>query len=196
MSHKLDADAAMIGTQKDGWFAVYSCLGDGPKALASTYFLSGGSNKAYDPKDLLEYLANRYTDRNNQKTATLKLRELKQARGQTFDAFYVDFEKTLAEAGGMDWADQAKLAFLEGALNDQLTRSLVAVTISTDYAQAVDQIMLTASKLESLTPWLYPSPTKPPTELSSPSRKAWKQDEGEDTVITRMNPLDKKKPKG
>ena len=56
--------------------------------------------------------------------------------------------------------------------------------------------MLTASKLESLTPWLYPSPTKPPTELSSPSRKAWKQDEGEDTVMTGMNPLDKKKPKG
>jgi hypothetical protein len=65
MSHKLDADAAMIGTQKDGWFAVYSYLGDGPKALASNYFLSGGTNKAYDPKDLLEYLANKYIDRNN-----------------------------------------------------------------------------------------------------------------------------------
>ena len=46
----------------------------------------------------------------------------------------MDFEKTLAEVGGTDWADQAKLAFLEGALNDQLTRSLISVTISTDYA--------------------------------------------------------------
>ena len=112
---------------------------------------------------------------------------MKQGRKQPFHEYYVRFEKSLAEAGGMEWLDAVKKAFLEGGLNEQLKRVLIPVSLPEDYAEMVDQLMLTASRLESLYSFTCENLTPRLTGRISPTRAAVTKDATRDTIMTGMN---------
>ena len=121
---------------------------------------------------------------------------MKQGKKQPFHEYYVSFEKALAEAGGIDWPDAVKRTFLEGGLNEQLKRILIPVSLPEGYTDMVNQLMLTASRLETTYSLTYGNPTPAPTGRTSPAQSSHTKDASGDTVMTGMNPFDKKKPKG
>lgn len=68
----------------------------------------------------------------------------------SFASFLPRFERALAEAGGSTWADKAKIAFLEGTLNQDTRRTLVTIDQPTLYTQFVQKLLQIDGKLNAL----------------------------------------------
>ena len=106
----------------------------------------------------MAYLDRNYKDTGAPIRAANELRTLRQRDVQSLAGFLPKFEQKLAEAGGADWADQAKIIFLGGALNSQMRCSLVSVDLPTDYQGWLTRVQDIASRLERLQPpGRYPS---------------------------------------
>ncbi|MGH3956956.1 MAG: hypothetical protein ACRDTI_23265, partial [Mycobacterium sp.] len=132
---KLEVDRELIGPLRAQWYGINQCLGDKPRRVVATFYAAGGSQGSYNPDDFLNYLELSYGDPNQASKATMRLRTIKQGERQSFSAFLPTFEQTLAEAGGSNWADAAKLTLLNSALHDNLRRALVAVDLLTSYTE-------------------------------------------------------------
>jgi hypothetical protein len=95
------------------------------------------------------YLDRTYKDVNRADRATEELRKLRQKEGQYFASFLPSFERTLSDAGGATWPDSARLAFLKGALNTQLSRALIPAQLPVTYADWVLTVQDIAGRVES-----------------------------------------------
>jgi hypothetical protein len=132
------------------WYIINSCLDTSPRQLVSTFYAAGGPEGRHNPEDFMEYLDRTYKDPNAAIRATDELRRMRQREGVPFTTFLPKFEQVLSDAGGAAWADSAKIAFLKGAINKQLARSVVLVKMPDDYNGWVVELQRIASGIENL----------------------------------------------
>jgi hypothetical protein len=149
MIDKLEIDADIIGGPREMWYAVNSCLGDAPKDAVSTYYASGATIE-YPVRGFILYLEAIFGDPNRAERAARKLRTMRQGEFQNFATFFPKFEQTLSEAGGASWPPDAKLALLEGTLNERLRMALVSVDLPKDYNPWVNKVYEVSGRLEAV----------------------------------------------
>lgn len=85
---------------------------------------------------------------------------------EAFATFLPKFERTLTEAGGNEWADQAKVNTLKRTLNMELRRSLVYVPVHpTGYNDFVQMLQTLASRLDALRTRTPTTPAPPTADV-------------------------------
>lgn len=150
MKDKLLIDISFFQSMNEMWYLINSCLEPAAQQVVATYYKTAGPGHQYDPQSFMGYLDRSYGDPSARERAAANLRHLRQKEDSSLASFLPRFEKTLAEAGGDTWPDEAKITFLEGALNSQLSRSLVTVTLPNKYSDWVNEVQRIASRLEGL----------------------------------------------
>ena len=112
MRNKIELDADLYdGNHKRLWYLINACLDTKPQKVVATFVAAGGPNGAHNPDDFMAYLDRNYKDTGAPIRAANELRTLRQRDDQSLAGFLPKFEQKLAEAGGADWADQAKIIF-------------------------------------------------------------------------------------
>ncbi|OAQ57979.1 Pol [Purpureocillium lilacinum] len=150
MRDKLELDAHYYNGNRDLWYLVNSCLEERVQQVVATFYAAGGPGATYDPHEFMRYLDRTYQDSNIQSRAATSLRTLRQREKQSLASFLPRFEQALAEAGGADWPDRAKIVFLENALSQRLQRSLVSADLPTDYHGWLARVQEIAGRMERL----------------------------------------------
>jgi hypothetical protein len=150
MKDKIEIDGRFYDNNKELWYLINSCLGEKPQRVVATYYAAGGPGGLYDPTDFLRYLDRTYLDSDIQAAAAATLKQLRQGEATPLAAFLPRFEQVLAEAGGGGWADSAKIAFLEGALNSKIRQALVYVDLPADYQDYLRKLQTVAGRVERL----------------------------------------------
>jgi hypothetical protein len=174
---KLDVDKDQVGSWKAQWYGINQCLGEKPKRVVATFYAAGGPLGQYNPEEFLKYLELSYGDPNQASKAAARLRTIKQGERQSFAAFLPTFEQTLAEAGGSDWADAAKLTLLDSAINDNLRRALVSVDLPEDYSSWIQQVIRVSYRLEAIS--TGPSKWARYQNTGSPSKDTQQDNDGD-----------------
>lgn len=146
MRDKLELNADLLQGSREAWYLIYSCLGDYPKKTVATFYETMKDKDNYNI--FLDYLHKNYGNHDTRRDATISLRNLKQAEGQKFATFLPQFEKVLAEAGGIYWQDHMKISQLEGALNKSLSRALITAILPEDYLGWQQQVSIIARNQE------------------------------------------------
>lgn len=117
---KLDVDGeALGGTDVAHFWYVYGNLGTKTQALV----LQLASEPELKPSLIFDSLARIYEDPNKASRASDRLTQLRQGT-DTLPHFLAKFERTLFEAGALDWPDSAKISTLRSGLSDHLKRKL------------------------------------------------------------------------
>ncbi|KAM4054390.1 transposon Tf2-3 polyprotein [Hirsutella rhossiliensis] len=150
MRDKLDLDAHYYSGNRELWYLINSCLDERPQQLR--------------PQEFMRYLDRTYQDSNIQSRAAATLRTMRQREDQPLASFLPRFEQALAEAGGADWPDSAKIVFLENAINARLQESLVTAVLPDDYQGWLARVQEIAGRLERLKPADASTATKATTQ--------------------------------
>lgn len=151
MRMKIELDAPFYADNpKSLWYLINSCLEAGPQKTVATFVAAGGPDGRCEATAFMRYLDRTYKDQAVQSRAAAELRRLRQRDNASLAGFLPKFERVLSDAGGGDWADTAKITFLEGALNSQLQRSFATVKMPARYADWVSQAQEIAAKVERL----------------------------------------------
>lgn len=123
MENKLSVDGRAIGSPQDQFVYIFSRLEK--LALKNTAtFVKLRRNDA-GPQELLDHLENIYGDPNAQARAARRLHQLRQKDDQPFSKFLPQLEREFADAGALEWHDEAKRQILLGSLNRTMTDSLM-----------------------------------------------------------------------
>lgn len=123
MENKLSVDGRAIGSPQDQFVYIFSRLEK--LALKNTgTFVKLRRNDA-GPQELLDHLENIYGDPNAQARAARRLHQLRQKDDQPFSKFLPQLEREFADAGALEWHDEAKRQILLGSLNRTMTDSLM-----------------------------------------------------------------------
>jgi len=141
----------------------------------------------------MDQLANAYDDPEDAERAVRRLGTLQQ--DGSFGKYLALFEKTLLQAGGMNWDDVVKKSMLARGLSEELQKALVATPTPASYGDYCTLLHTVSHNLESLstkkrTEWA-PRPKPQKEETSTPM-------EWEPTVApvasTKSRTKDKKRP--
>ncbi len=92
------------------------------------------------PDILVSYLEKIYGDPNSTERAARGLMQLRQGEKQSFAKFLPLLEKSFAEAGAMDWPDQAKRPLLLSALNSTMMTALTNRGIPKTFMEIVERL--------------------------------------------------------
>jgi hypothetical protein len=90
-----------------------------------------------------------YEDPQSKERAASRLGSLKQDK-KSFSTFIADFERLVLEAGGAEWADTAKRAFLSNAISDELKAAIVATPMPATYVEYCSLLHGASQNLEAL----------------------------------------------
>lgn len=162
MRMKIQRDTTFYPAAEDMWYLINSCLDTAPAQTVATFVAAGGPGGRYEPAAFMDYLDRTYKDHAAQSRAAAELGRLRQRDTATLSSFLPKFERVLSEAGGSEWADNAKITFLKNALNPQLRRSLATTKLPTDYGAWLADVQEIAAQIESL---------EKPTRLYQPSKE-------------------------
>jgi hypothetical protein len=194
MRDKLELDAHYFNGNRELWYLINSCLGEKPQQVVATFYAAGGPGGAYDPQEFMRYLDRTYQDSNIQSRAAATLRTMRQREDQTLASFLPRFEQALAEAGGAEWPDNAKIVFLENAINRQLQESLVTAVLPDDYQGWLTRLQEIAGRLERLKSGNQPSSTEQsPPEPPKDKVKGRREDSDGDIPMTDVNRASREK---
>ena len=119
---------------------------------------------------LMNQLSNAYDDPEDAERAVRKLNALRQEK-RPFGKYLATFERTLLEAGGLNWDDVVKKSMLAKGLSTDIQRALVATPIPASYDAYCSLLHTVSHNLESLrtkerTEWA-PKKKSAPVEDSS-----------------------------
>ncbi|KAM4061816.1 pol-like protein [Hirsutella rhossiliensis] len=188
MRDKLDLDAHYYSGSRELWYLINSCLDERPQQVVATFYAAGGPGGSYDPQEFMRYLDRTYQDSNIQSRAAATLRTMRQREDQPLASFLPRFEQALAEAGGADWPDSAKIVFLENAINARLQESLVTAVLPDDYQGWLARVQEIAGRLERLKPGRQPTSTeRTPQQLPRQRPKEEPEDPDGDVKMTDIN---------
>jgi hypothetical protein len=98
---------------------------------------------------LVRQLRNAYDDPESVERAVRKLDILQQGTS-SFAKYLARFERTLLEAGGLNWDDTVKKAFLSRGLTTEVQRTLLAVPTPASYADYCSQLHMVSRNLEAI----------------------------------------------
>jgi hypothetical protein len=152
---KIDVDGAAIGDLKEQFAYIQTRLGGTPAKTVLAFVQAARANGTNTPDNFLAYLENVYGDANLAERANNKLNSMTQGR-EAFATFLPKFERTLAEAGGSEWADQVKINTLKRMLNQELRKSLVYIP---DHPEVYNDFVRTLQTLASRLAALHPKGT-------------------------------------
>ena len=147
---KVKIEGHLIGDKVAQFYYVHSRLRDKALQMASPYISQYVTLSAYDPHDLIRYLSTIYDDSNRAKRALRTLHSLQQSEKAVFAHFLPVFEKSLSEAGGLQWPDNVKINHLYNALSKGLKRTLIPVQLPSTYFDYVRKVQELAARYESL----------------------------------------------
>ena len=102
------------------------------------------------PEDILEYLENIYGDPNAQARAARKLHQIKQSDGLSFPRFLPRLEKEFADAGAINWPDQARRQILLASLNRAMSAALMNRGIPDTYSGLVTRLHEISTDIDTL----------------------------------------------
>lgn len=192
MKDKIEIDGRFYDNNKELWYLINSCLGEKPQRVVATYYAAGGRGGLYDPADFLCYLDRTYLDSDIQAAAAATLKQLRQGESTLLAAFLPRFEQVLAEAGGSDWADSAKIAFLEGALNSKIRQALVYVDLPANYQDYLRKLQTVAGRVERL---IRSEKTVAKPQMTDKQERGIEKDHDGDVQMGGVRNLEKKKKK-
>jgi len=149
IEHKLATDQEFLGDGKSQFMFINAELSPAVQQQVAPYFETGGYG-TWDPLEFLNYLSFCYSDVHSKERALVRLDHLRQGKRQSFMEFFIAFSQTLAQAGGLHWADEHKLGRLRNALNDRMREVSMNRGVSrTDYDAAVLAYKAIAVDLET-----------------------------------------------
>lgn len=123
MENKLYIDSPALGNPTAQFLYIYSRLEGNALKNVTTYVKQ--NREKGDPLAFLEYLHTLYGDANSAFRAANRLHKLKQGERQPFAKFLPLLEKEFADAGALEWPDEAKKPILISSLNQQMSTALV-----------------------------------------------------------------------
>ena len=100
-------------------------------------------------KNLIAQLRLAYDNPESLEIAVKKLNDMKQ-RSKPFSVFISGFEKTMLEAGNLNWDEQMKKTFLNNAINTSLQEAIIATPIPATYVGYCDLLHGVSNNLEVL----------------------------------------------
>lgn len=100
-------------------------------------------------EELIGQLRHAYDDPESRERATRNLGALKQ-KGKPFARHLATFERTLLEAGGLEWDNAVKKTFLGNSLDSTLIRALVATPIPPLYDEYVALLQRVSHNLKAI----------------------------------------------
>jgi hypothetical protein len=128
---KLAIDKAGEPEHVQFWY-VHSRLREGALEQVSSWVSSVEGTDAMTVQNLLAQLKAAYDDVEATERASRKLAQLKQG-GRSFNNFLAEFDRTLLDAGGLNWNDQVKKTFLGNCLSTELHTAIVATPVPATY---------------------------------------------------------------
>jgi len=99
--------------------------------------------------ELADQLKLAYDDAKAVERATQKLQTLKQG-AKSFANHLADFDRTLLDAGGGDWPEHVKKAFLSNSLSSELHKALVATPTPDTYREYCSLLQTVSHNLEAI----------------------------------------------
>lgn len=145
---KLCVDLAHEDQTVRAWY-IHSRLRGRALQQITPWLTTAAQQGALNPNDLLYQLQLAYNDSESAERAARKLSILRQGT-KPFSAFLAEFERTLLDAGGIDWADQVKKTFLNNTLSKELQTAIIATPIPATYRDYCSMLQTVSYNLESL----------------------------------------------
>ncbi|KAJ5571813.1 retrotransposon gag protein [Penicillium sp. DV-2018c] len=133
MENKLTVDGEAIGSRHAQFMYIFSRLEKLAWKNTGTFVKHRRSEGS--PEEILEYLERIYGDPNAQARAARKLHQMKQPDGVSFPRFLPRLEKEFADAGAINWHDQARRQILLGSLNKTMSAALMNRGIPNTYSE-------------------------------------------------------------
>jgi hypothetical protein len=149
MEHKLEVDQEFIGNHKAQFIYLYSMLSPAVQREVAPFYEVGGYDN-WNPNKFLDHLSFCYSDTHGKERAQVRLDQLRQGKKQPFMDFFIAFNQTLAQAGGLAWSGEHKLTRLRQALNNRMREVSMNRGVSRmDYDSAVLGYKLVAVDIET-----------------------------------------------
>lgn len=145
---KLAVDRAEESEAVRFWYLQSRLRGDALSQLSS-WVDSVQSTPLMTVEGLISQLKAAYDDNETAERASRKLSTMKQG-ARTFSAFLADFDRTILEAGGLDWADQVKKTFLTNCISYELQSAIVATPAPASYREYCALLHGVSTNLEAL----------------------------------------------
>lgn len=148
MENKLLIDGPAIGESSEQFLYIYSRLeGNAWKNVTTFVALRRESGT---PEAFFQYLEGLYGDPNSMTRAAARLHTLKQGEHQSFAKFLPLLEKEFADAGALEWHDNAKRPIILRALNTQMAQALVSRGIPSTFQEIVNTLHAISTDIDML----------------------------------------------
>jgi len=161
MENKLAVDGEAIGATHEQFMYVFSRLEKLAWKNTGTYVKHRRNDGT--PEELLDYLEKIYGDPNAQARAARRLHQINQSEGMAFSKFLPRLEKEFADAGALEWPDEAKRQILLGSLNRTMSNSLMNRGIPATFQGLISRLHEISTDMDAL------NISKPPTRRSTKS---------------------------
>jgi hypothetical protein len=125
---KLRVDGDSIGSPLDQLAYLYSCLKDDAAKTIHAYCMACFESGNGTGNALLEHMDTSYGDPNKRERALQDLHNLEQKERENFATFLPKFETLLANAGGAEYSDDQRIAYLKQSLNQEFREKLVGLS--------------------------------------------------------------------
>jgi hypothetical protein len=192
MENKLAVDSEAIGSRQDQFMYVFSRLEKLAWKNTGTYVKH--SRDTAGPDDLLAYLEGMYGDPNAQSRAARRLHQIKQISGQPFNRFLPKLEKEFADAGAINWPDEARRQILLGALNEEMSAALMNRGVPATYSGLVSRLHEITTDMDALNLSKNRSNKAPRRQQKDPDSDA--MDWTPTVSANRVNPRENRSRKG
>jgi len=143
---KLAIDLKHEDKEVQAWY-IYSRLKGKARQQIAPWLNTAESQNSLTPESLLYQLELAYNDSESIQRATRKLNIIRQGT-KPFSLFIAEFERTLIDAGGSTWDDQAKKAFLTNTLSTGLQQALIPLAVPHTYREYCDLLQRVSYNIE------------------------------------------------
>lgn len=145
---KLEVDRAGESEAVRFWYLQSRLRGNALSQLSS-WVDSVQSTPLMTVEGLISQLKAAYDDTETAERASRKLSTMKQG-ARTFSTFLADFDRTILDAGGLDWVDQVKKTFLTNCISYELQNAIVATPTPASYREFCTLLHSVSANLEAL----------------------------------------------
>jgi hypothetical protein len=148
MENKLLVDGDAIGNPAERFLYIYSRLeGNAWKNVTTFVTLRRDSGT---PESFFDYLERLYGDPNGKTRAAGRLHGLKQGEHQPFSKFLPILEKEFADAGALEWPDDAKRPIILKSLNLQMSQALANRGIPSTFQDIINTLHAISTDMDML----------------------------------------------
>lgn len=145
---KINIDLARENPTIQAWY-IHSRLRGRALQQITPWVNTAVQQGALTPDGLLYQLQIAYDDPESAERAARKLNTLRQGT-KSFNLFLAEFERTLLDAGGIDWSDQVKKTFLNNSLSSELQTAIIATPVPASYRDYCSLLQMVSYNLENL----------------------------------------------